>query len=109
VKKFDPNITLEEISVSYELTASNADADLRADEFGQAVEQLILNSVGEEEPEPETVFGKRTKKVKDGARKWIAKTGVFVGKMLPLATIACGVVASASDVSAAMGVAEYKC
>jgi hypothetical protein len=95
-----PALTLKQITASYQLTAANADTDTRDDKFGKAVEQLILANV-QEEPVSSGLgsFSKKTKKVKDGTKRWIEKTGTFMGKMLPLAVVACGMTAAVGDVS----------
>ncbi|KAH8756905.1 hypothetical protein BGZ57DRAFT_996960 [Hyaloscypha finlandica] len=93
-----PNITLQQIACSYEVTAANNDVSQRGDNFGRAVEQLLLASVGEE-PLPSTELRKKVKAAKDSFSKCVSKVGDFIGKLLPLAIFACGVTATVGDAS----------
>jgi hypothetical protein len=91
-------LTLEQITASYELAAANSDADKRDNKFAKAVEQLILANVHEPIDPGLGPFRKKMTKMKDGAKGWIQKTGTFMGRMLPLAIVACGLTASLGDV-----------
>jgi pentatricopeptide repeat protein len=93
-----PNITLQQIASSYEVTATNNDVSQRGDNFGKAVEQLLLASV-QEEPLPKTELRKKTQAAKDSFSKGVSKVGDFVGKLLPLAIFACGVTSTLGDAS----------
>jgi len=84
-----PNITLQQIASTYEVTATNSDVSQRENNFGKAVEQLLLASV-QEEALPKTELRKKAQ-----ARK----VGDFVGKLLPLAIFACGVTSTLGDAS----------
>jgi len=95
-----PSITLQQILSTYELTATNNDISQRGDNFGKAVEQLLLASV-QEEPLPKTEFSKKAQAAKDSFGKVVSKVGDFVGKLLPLATFACGVTSTLGDASPA--------
>jgi hypothetical protein len=92
-------LTLGQITTGYELAAANSDADTRDNKFAKAVEQLILANVHEEPVDPGLgPFRKKMTKMKDGTKGWIQKTGTFMGRLLPLAIVACGLTASLGDV-----------
>jgi hypothetical protein len=92
------NVTLQQVASSYEVTATNSDVSQRGDNFGKAVEQLLLASVGEESL-LKTELRKKTKVAKDSINKGISKVGDFAGKLLPLAIVACGFTATLGEAS----------